>query len=398
MFERLRTRLHRRQRGWAPWIWVGAVAVTGGGGGIAWSIADWRIEQTEDRLVCGIEKHLLGLVGAKATPGASLLAVEETQQQACRVLFDPANIERCPVFAPKAYERCLKLWRAAAQTAPAQPAASAPARVLVTRFQDAPRVAETGVPSLVVSRTRELGHQLGHEARELVRRGWESIFPNRPLMWGGEQCPTAGQAALRLTSSQEPDCLGVATDSDRFATAWHCVDKGLAVVNVWCPKPEDDENLELVGLECIQARDQGPPLREADLAFCSVKNLTADLPERCFKALVREPRWHAPEPGEEAKPLHIMGVNGQELKVCPTTSDLTWLPESGGVDEIMPVQRSHALGTYTIDKGDSGGGVFDGDGQDRSVVGISVLTSRGDQSATIVPFYRWRENFELRVD
>lgn len=394
MFERIRTRLDRRRppRGWAPWMWIGAVAVTGGGGGVAWSVADWRIEQTEDRLVCGIERHLLGIIGAKATPGASQLAVEETEQQACRALFDPANIESCPVFAPSAYERCLNLWRASTRAAPPQPAASAPARVLVTAIQHAPRVTDTGVFS------------------------WAAGFVMRsaqPLMAHGidADCRSAETGtALWLTrskdhaESQGHACLGVALEANRFATAAHCVDDG-SKISVYCESnaagtggTSGTVETVLQGAHCTMARetistdaaDSG-----ADLAVCDLGPASGSCYSDDF--VKKKVLWDKPPANQQPSSLHITGISNFEARVCKTSGTISWPQSADSASNVEPMRATLPYADnewFTIDPGDSGGPVYShSDGTEPTLIGVSVRAAATGGHATIAPFYLWKTKF-----
>lgn len=369
MFNRIRTRFDRRrgQRGWAPWMSFGAVAVAGGGAGTVWSVADWRIEQTGDGLICGIEKDMLKVIGVKATPGARL-ASAATEQRACELLFDQKNVARCPVFAPSAYARCFNLWEAATKAVPPQPAASAPARILVTAVEGVPRAVDTGLPALVAGRIRE----------------WVQPAA-RVLLALADHCPSAQGTALRLTMSNGDLCLGVAIGSTRFATAAHCV-SGLNTVSVSCPASAASGPAPA---NCTLARNPVPPDHwAADLAVCIAETAGP----ACLDPLVRSAQWDAPPAGQEPRPLHIVGVAAANLSICKTTNEISW--PGANEEETVLARLPEGEGEFKIEPGDSGGPVSDGIGAGRPVIGVSVKVTRPGEQARIVPFYRWKEKFE----
>jgi len=182
-------------RGWARPALLAATA-SGAGFGALWGASDYRIEQTADGGVCGVERDLL------AFDRGTVKGRQATLEQACHALFEQPS-GTCPVIGPKSWSQC----------APFRP----------------PGLAER------VRMTRTLPRQ----AVPASDTGWWALVRDRGMhvLIGGTQVIGARAAdfpAMLHVQGSRGSCLASVVGPRVVLTAAHCVGGSSPVVDWQC--------------------------------------------------------------------------------------------------------------------------------------------------------------------
>lgn len=182
-------------RGWVRPLLLAATA-GGTGFGALWSASDYRIEQTADGSVCGVERNFL------AFERGILKGRKSTLEQACQALFEQPP-GTCPVIGPRSWSQC----------APFRP----------------PGLAER------VRMTRTLPRQ----AVPATDTGWLALVRDRGMhvLIGGTQVIGARAAdfpAMLYVQGSRGSCLASVVGPKVVLTAAHCVAGSSPTVDWQC--------------------------------------------------------------------------------------------------------------------------------------------------------------------
>ena len=345
-----------RQRGLAPLLLVGGLAVAGTGGTLFWHFSGWRVEQTANGRVCGIEKDLWQWSGLP-------LKNVDTERQACEALADQPRTT-CPLIAPTAIGRCSPIL---GNERLARPAFIAP-------LNRVPEVRETGPFAIGRARASAV-------ATWMRQSGDILVFP------APAKAAVKTDAAVYFlkSSNDSKECLGVGIGTaNTILTAAHCLAgaekklfeasclDGIGSVTYSCERIHPATNTKSSTSSC-------KPEFNLDIARCVPS--PAATPPGCFHANGETVEWSG-HPVPVLPRVWVTGLVGARAKILPV--DVVagrWPEEADGKSVVCTASESE------FTQGDSGGPVFNQErGKDQKVVGINNCSP----SACIVPLYLWK--------
>ena len=348
-------RLARSGRGLAPLATLGVAAVAGAGA-VYWQ-SGWRIERTDDEMVCGVEKDILRLSGKVLAPLSN--AKLDSKPAACADLSKRTELE-CPLFATSAITSC----NGVGSGASLQQRERFPQTSLTPDtglWADANTKARVKAIETLSSVSPKLSRAIADWAASVSADSWlaggaKSIITIQG--GGGAACTKPYESAYYLSSSAG-FCLGAAISNSAFVTAAHCIPKSHLSLKVTCDS--DTVTVDKCHVAKAVAWANCPPSSVEptgdcvkDIAVCTLKTTSA----KCSISSANEPTWV--DPGRPSKPVFTTMRSSGTCAVKLDAADVeAWPPDASSKSFVRAkLKGSDQPTTWPAD---SGGAVFDSD-------------------------------------